>query len=453
MAKDKTTLRFWLRTDKPNNDGTSPIHLICQISGQRKYYAIPDMKIFAENWNAKDQESVYLDKATAKKLLPGIDYATLPTSKDITDINRKLESYRKDIEDIETRFELDNEHYNVSKVIDALKKKRQPLARKELPSENFVSFIKQFAKDSTGTHTAGTLKVYTGLATHLEEFEKQKKIKLSFHSLDLSALRSINNFLTQKKTIKKNGEKVSMNNVTAAKYMSTIKSLINYARTIYKIAVNPDYRDFKVSRKESKVKVTLTNDEFLTLLNMDLENNKKLAQVRDVFCFSCACGLRISDLLQLKRDHIQNDIIKVTAAKTGQTLDIPLNEISQSILAKYTDQHRPIPVISNQKTNDYLKELCELAGIDSPVEIVSEHGVHKKSEFFKKSELISIHCARRTFVTLSLEKGMAPQEVMSITGHTSYKSFKRYVDVSLKRKEAVMAKAWGAVKPNHLKAV
>lgn len=453
MPKGKVTVRFWLRTDKVSNDGKAPIYLVSQISGQKSCCAIPGLKVFVENWNTKEQKAVYLDKMAAKKLLPGIDYATLPTSKDITDINRNLESYRKDIEDIEKRFELDKEPYGVSKVMAALEKLREPLARKEVPSENVIAFIKQFVKDSAGTHTDGTLKVYSGLAAHLDEFEKQKKIKLSFQLLDLGMMRSIHNFLTQKKSTKKNGEKVAMNNVTAAKYMSTLKSLINYARTIYKIAVNQDYRDYKIARKEGKVKTTLTNDELQTLLNMDLESNKKLAQVRDVFCFSCLSGLRYGDLLQLKRDHIQNDVIKMTADKTGQMLEIHLNEFSQPILMKYKDQHKPLPVISNQKLNSYIKELCRLAGIDSPVEIVSERGVQRVSKFFKKWEKVSIHCGRRTFVTLSLERGMAPQDVMATTSHKNWKSFKRYVDVTSERKKEVMAKTWGAVKPNHLKAV
>lgn len=48
---------------------------------------------------------------------------------------------------------------------------------------------------------------------------------------------------------------------------------------------------------------------------------------------------------------------------------------------------------------------------------------------------------------------MAPQEVMSLTGHTTFKAFKRYVDVTNDRKKTVMAKAWGEVKDSNLKVV
>jgi hypothetical protein len=89
--------------------------------------------------------------------------------------------------------------------------------------------------------------------------------------------------------------------------------------------------------------------------------------VRDVFCFSCATSLRYSDLVQLRRDHIRHGAIHKTAEKTSQRLKIRLNVMASAILAKYKDLKKPLPVISNQKTNQYLKELCALAEINTPI--------------------------------------------------------------------------------------
>jgi integrase len=143
----------------------------------------------------------------------------------------------------------------------------------------------------------------------------------------------------------------------------------------------------------------------------------------------------------------------MTSAKTGRHLDIPLNPYSAAILQKYRESRKPLPIISNQKTNDYLKELCELVKIDTPIEIVREFGVEKIARTHKKYELVSIHTGRKTFTTLSLEKGIASQDVMAITGHTTFKAFKRYIEVTSKRKQAAMAKAWGEVKENKLQAI
>lgn len=438
------TIRFELRTDKADKQGKAPVRTIYQVSGQRKF-SPTTLKCLPANWDADNQQAVYVDKRTAKKIAPSVDYAIFLSEGEVKEFNSKLEAYKTDIANIEKRFSLDKKVYTPKMVVDALAEIYQPESKKDDPGESVIAFIHQFVKDSSGTRKEGTLKVYTGLAAHIAEFQQQKKKKAHFETIDKPFLKAFHGFLS---------ESQGMNNITAAKQMSTLKTLLNYARTDYKINVNPDYRDYKVSRKDGGFEViTLTNDEFLTLYNFDLTNNKKLAQVRDVFCFSCTTGLRYSDLSQLKREHIRNNAIKMTAAKTGQQLEIPLNPFSASLLEKYKGMHLPLPVISNQKTNDYLKELCQLAGIDTPIEIVREYGVKKKITLHKKYELVSIHTGRKTFTTLSLEKGIAPQEVMAITGHTTYKAFKRYVDVTSKRKQTVMAQAWGTVKDKNLKAV
>lgn len=458
MAKDKSTIRFWLRTDKPNKDGTSAITLVYQVQGQRKYYWMPDLKIHSTNWDINKQQAIYIDKKKAKTLLPPVDFKLLLSQIEVNEINDKLEEKRKDIKNIEKRFELDKTPFSSQMVLEHLKEKIPGKTKKETPDTFIVDFIDRYVKDNAGTHKFRTLQVYSGLATHLRDFENKYGTRATFEKLDIPFLRAFTGYLAEPKAITLSNGSVrnvaGMNNITIAKQISTLKTLLKYARTLYGIIVNQAYQDFKVTRKDSGLEVvTLTNDEFLTLYNMDLSENKRLDQVRDVFCFSCATGLRYSDLEQLKREHIRHSAIRMTAAKTGQRLDIPLNPFSQAILEKYKHRHAMLPIISGQKTNEYLKELGALAGIDTPVEKVREYGVKREAVLYKKYELMSIHMGRRTFTTLSLEKGMAPQEVMSITGHTTYKAFKRYVDVTNERKKTVMAKAWGEVEDNKLKAV
>lgn len=452
MANSKTTCRFWLRDDRMNQDGTAPVHLVYQIQGQRKHYSIPDIKLFPINWNKDTQQGVYLDKKTAKKIDPTIDFTALLTESEVQDINSQLDQVKADIRNIETRFKLDKTTFSPQMVIDALKGSKKPETKKDVAGTGVIEFINHFIKNSSNTHSAGTLKAYSGLVVHLTGFEKSKGIKFTFENIDTALLRNFHNYLFEEKTLEtKTGKKQIrlMNSITAAKQLSTLKTLLNYARTIYKIPVKLDYRDFKISRKDSDLEViVLTYDEFEAIYNLDLEENKSLDAVRDVFCFSCATGLRYSDLAQLGREHIRKDnTIRMTAAKTGQKLVIPLNPISYAILQKYRVRHKPLPIISNQKTNDYLKRIGELAGIDTPIEKKRMHGVKSVTKVFKKYELLSIHVGRKSFITLSLEKGAAVQDVMSLSGHTTFKAFKRYVDVNDQRKKSVMADAWGSVNP------
>src|SRR5699024_8206172 len=120
------------------------------------------------------------------------------------------------------------------------------------------------------------------------------------------------------------------------------------------------------------------NQEFEKLFNLDLSGNKRLAQVRDIFCFACATGLRYSDLNLLRRENIKSVCIKLTVKKTKEPLTIPLTQYSKNILAEYAEHHQPLPMISNQKLNDYIKELCKLADITEPVEIVRFRGTKRE---------------------------------------------------------------------------
>lgn len=67
-------------------------------------------------------------------------------------------------------------------------------------------------------------------------------------------------------------------------------------------------------------------------------------------------GLRYSDLAQLRREHIKDGQIILTVKKNKERISIPLTTYSKVILDKYKDQINPLPTISNQKMNDYLKE-------------------------------------------------------------------------------------------------
>ena len=110
--------------------------------------------------------------------------------------------------------------------------------------------------------------------------------------------------------------------------------------------------------------------------------------------------------------------------------------------------------MTNQRLNIYLKELCEIAGINEAIEIVRYRGVKREAITYKKYEKIGVHCGRKTFATLSLEKGMSAQQVMAIGGWEDYKSFARYVNVTNKLKAVAMTKAWGGeLKESKLKAV
>ncbi len=448
MAKNKTTFRFWLRTDRMNKDGSAPIHLIYQVHGQRKYYGLPGIKILPSNWDEKQQLAVYLSPGKNKKAPKHLSL----TSKEVDELNDNLKDLIINIRAIENDFRSRSQPITALEVIEALKQSKEPLTKKIAPTTVIFDFIDHYISEHCQTRVKGSLSVYKSLKAHLGAYQLAKREKVTFQNINFAFFQSFQNFLIGRTKLVAGRRVPMLNNTTIAKQLSTLKTFLNYAK-VYGIEVSDNYKQFRIRRQEMEV-VALTSDEFENLFSFDLKGNARLAQVRDVFCFACATGLRYSDLEQLSREHISSSEIKLTVKKTKEKLSVPLNPYSRAILERYKDLDRPLPMISNQKLNVYLKELGRLAGIHEPVEIVRFRGAERDANTYPKYELIGVHTGRKTFATLSLEKGMGAEEVMSITGHKDYKSFKRYVNITEKRKKVVMTKAWGGeIKTTKLKAI
>ena len=111
-----------------------------------------------------------------------------------------------------------------------------------------------------------------------------------------------------------------------------------------------------------------------------------------------------------------------------------LNDHSKAILEKYKDvhfeNHMALPVISNQKMNDYLKELGELAEINEPVRETYYKGNERIDEVTPKYALLSTHAGRKTFISNALALGIPAPVVMKWTGHSDYKAMKPYIDIA-----------------------
>jgi integrase len=438
----KGTIKVYPRVDKILKNGKAPIELLYSVKNQRKYYNTGE-KIYPEYWNKESQQGYYIPFRDAKKLFPNLDPDLLLTESEINDINDKLWTLIRDIDNHEKDFLRKKIPFDSHMVIEQLKSDKNPTLKKSEPKNLVFDFIEQYISDNSATRVKGSLSVYKALSVHLKAYETAKMKRITFDSIDYKFFQSFQNFLIGRTKTDKEGNVSSLlNNTTIAKALSTLKTFLGYAK-LHGVVLNDSYRDFKIKRESMEV-IALTQVEFDTLYNFDLSDNKRLAQVRDVFCFSCVTGLRYSDLKQLRREHIKENEISITVTKSKERLKIPLTDYSNEILSKYDGMLKPFPVISSQNMNIYIKELCKLVGIKEDVEIVRYRGVNREAIVYPKYELIRMHTGRKTFCTLSLEKGMSAEQVMSISGHKDYKSFKRYVNVTENLKKVVMIKAWGA---------
>jgi len=136
---------------------------------------------------------------------------------------------------------------------------------------------------------------------------------------------------------------------------------------------------------------------------------------------------------ELKKHDIKLGKVEIVTQKTTDKLSIKLNDKALALIAKYKKVHfkddKALPVISNQRMNDYLKELCESAKITEPVTVIDFVGNRRIENIYPKYSLVGTHTGRRTFICNALIKGMPAHAVMKITGHSDYKAMQPYIDI------------------------
>lgn len=237
----------------------------------------------------------------------------------------------------------------------------------------------------------------------------------------------------------------NMRNTSSSKQLGFLKWFLRWAlRKGYHHTT--DFDTFKPKLKSTKKKVIfLTMEELNKLRDYKIPPSKQyLERVRDVLLFCCFSGLRHSDVHNLRKSDIKTNHIEITTVKTADDLVIELNNHSKAILEKYKDvqfeNNMALPVISNQKMNEYIKELGELAEINEPVRETYYKGSRRIDEVLPKYALLSTHVGRRTFICNALALGIPAEVVMKWTGHSDYKAMKPYIDIADDIKANAMSK-------------
>jgi integrase len=201
---------------------------------------------------------------------------------------------------------------------------------------------------------------------------------------------------------------------------------------------------FKGVDGNAKEVIYLEWEELLHLYSFDFSARPSLSAVRDVFCFCCFTGLRYSDVAKLLRCDIKGNTINIVTQKTVDGLIIELNKYSNEILQKYENIRLPndaaLPVISNVKMNEYLKEMGKIAELNVPQRIVYFKRNRRYEETLPKYALLTTHCGRRTFIVNALRLGIPSEVIMKWTGHNDFKAMKPYIKIVDKLKASEMEK-------------
>jgi len=347
-----------------------------------------------------------------------------------------------------TAFDINQELTKLSKTAEEVFKAFEVSESVPTDVEYKKAFNKAIGKES-GTYFDKTINVYLnefiqeqGSLNSWSDATKYKFLSLKKHLSKFNPNLGINDFTEKNIKLFIEYLKERMQNTSVQKTWKLLTWFLRWCEK-KKIISCTDFENFTLNLKtvSNKEIVYLSWEELMVLYDFKYPADKQyLERVRDVFCFQCFTSLRYSDVAALKREDIQDDAIKIVTAKTGDTLRIDLNKYSKAILEKYKDDELPLPVVSNQKMNKWIKDCCCLAGINSPITTTYYKGSERIDEVKLKYELIGTHSGRRTFICNALIMGIPASTVMEWTGHSDYKAMKPYIGVADGEKKKQMAK-------------
>ncbi len=186
--------------------------------------------------------------------------------------------------------------------------------------------------------------------------------------------------------------------------------------------------------------IYLSLKELKEVESVDLATKPYLDRVRDLFLVGCYTGLRFSDFSRLTNKNIAEEFITIKQSKTGEDVVIPVHSVIKMIIKKYNGLP---PTISNQKFNNYLKEVCQEIPCLQTIESKTSTKAGKKITInMKKWEMVSSHTARRSFATNEYLKGTPSLTIMAVTGHKTEKAFLKYIKVTPKEHAERMKVLW-----------
>jgi integrase len=302
---------------------------------------------------------------------------------------------------------------------------------------NFFEVFDNYISLSKSVRAGRTITGYGTVKNFLMDFQVATGHRIEINAIDLGFFDQLISYAFNTRKIKDN---------YFAKIIRVLKAMLNWAAKRGYVR-NQLFHDFKASEKEIDV-VYLTLDELTSLYNKEFEK-AYLNHARDVFCFMCFTGLRVSDVQNLKNENIQQGQIIKTIVKTRTTEIIPLNRFAQNILDRYKDYElSPLPVLSSQKLNKYIKDCCKELKMFNKITFVEYSGGKAKEETKMKYELITNHTARKTFITNSIMLGMNTKTIKDITGHRKDSVFNKYIKISEDFKKLEMERTWDNI-PQH----
>ena len=277
----------------------------------------------------------------------------------------------------------------------------------------------------------GTIKGYQKCLNSLLEFQKQEHHIFSFDEIDMNFYTSYTLYLE---------ERLITNSI--AEHWKKIKHIMTVAR-YDGLHTNIQYENFSIVEEEVD-NIYLTEDELKAIAELELTGSR-LDKYRDIFLIGCYVGLRVSDLLRIRKEHFYTvdgkEILRIRTKKCPTGVYIPF--LWQDLKYRLDKYDYSLPKITEQHLRSEAKEIGRLAGINSP--IIIETGKHKRSKPYEKWELISSHTCRRTACTNMFKMRIPVKQIMMISGHKKESTFYKYIKISAEENAIMLSEQFGAL--------
>lgn len=409
-------VKFYLekRRDKDSGkiiDQNVPIFLFYSIGNGQRLQHYTGQRIDKTKWDEK--------KMQAKG-----------NSLEARDVNEELQRQRSLVEDAHRRARANDVLVSIPFFKDVLSGKEISggKTRKE-----FVEAKDAYIEELALTRKPNTIKAVRSTLKHIVDFANETKLPLIFDGINMDFYNRFLDWCFNKK---------GYHNNHTGKLIKDLKAFLGWA-TDNGYNSNMDFRkkSFKRLGEETEI-IFLKYDELMKLYNLKLESESQ-RNIRDVFCFGCFTGLRFSDIRNLRPENVHGDMLIYRVIKTGENNTVPLNKYSKAILKRNEGGELCLPVISEQKTNDYLKELLKQAEFNRKVQITHFKGAKRISASHPLHEVVTFHISKKTFMTNFLAKGGSLHTAMAITGNKSFKTAKRYFQVVDSLKQEEMKRVFG----------
>jgi integrase/recombinase XerD len=331
-------------------------------------------------------------------------------------LSAQIDPYIRD-----TRFKLTECYRQLQaahEVVTADKIKR--LFTGETISESTVCGLLKYHNEHMKTVLSpGTLKNYSTTEKYLKAF-----IQCRFRRNDISLSELNYQFITEFEFFLRKTQPLQLNNPLGnngiMKHMERLKKMAALATKMEWITKNP-FTAYQLRFQKREMNF-LSQEDIIKIEKAVL--NKKLDKARDMFLFSCYTSLAYVDLINLKSNNICMGIhgehwIRTTRQKTDIPVNVPLLPKPMELLEKYkndpsiSNQGLLLPNMSNQKVNNYLKDIAAICNIH----------MH-----------LNFHLARHSFsTTITLANGIPLETVSKMLGHTKLSTTQIYVHVLEKK--------------------